>query len=281
MRVDGLTAQLLVFVGNNQWVSDSEMALPGGKLNRVVRVGNTVRRSAGPWTPTVHALLRHVRSKGFRFAPEPFGYDHAGREVLEYVSGDTVGDAYPWPRWVWSETLLEQIGRATADYHSAVADFHPPEPSVWQYPPISDAPLICHHDLAPYNVVTEEGELAAIIDWDLAGPGSVQRELAFIAWQWVPLWHPESTRGLGWGEPPDIGRRLRLLLDAYGLADRSGFIDHVISRVVLQYEGFLAHAAEGIPAYVEIVREGHVMTMMRTADYLRSVRNELQAMVTP
>jgi len=64
------------------------------------------------------------------------------------------------------------------------------------------------------------------------------------------------------------------------LEDRSGFIDHVISRVVLQYEGLPAYAAEGIRAYVEIVREGHVKTMMRTADHLLSVRNELQAMVT-
>jgi hypothetical protein len=268
------------FIRNNRRVSDSEIALPGGKLNRVVRVGNTVHRSAGPWTPTVHALLRHVRSNGFRFAPEPFGYDDEGREVLEYVSGDTIGDAYPWPSWVWSETLLEQVGRAAADYHSAVADFHPPEPAAWQYPPVDNSPLICHHDLAPYNVVTDDGELGAIIDWDLAGPGSVQSELAFIAWQWVPLWRPESTRSLGWDEPPDIGRRLRLLLDSYGLEERSGFIDHVISRVVQHYESIVVRAAEGIPAYVKIVQEGHVENMMSTAVYLQSVRSDLQAMIT-
>jgi hypothetical protein len=262
-------------------VVDSEIPLPGGKVNRVVRVGDTVRRAAGPWTPTVHALLRHVLSKGFRFAPEPFGYDNVGREVLEYVPGDTVGDAYPWPRWVWSEVLLEQVGRATAEYHSAVADFQPPEPVTWQFPPITGSPLICHNDLAPYNMVTQDGQLAAVIDWDLAAPGSVHSELAFIAWQWVPLWRPESTRGLGWDDPPDVGRRLRLLLDSYGLEDRSDFIDHVITRVVLEYEGYVARAAQGIAAYVKIVREGHVENMARTADYLRSARNELQAMVAP
>jgi hypothetical protein len=265
---------------NNRRVSSSEVSLPGGKLNRVVRVGDTVRRSAGPWTPTVHALLRHVRSKGFRFAPEPYGYDDAGREILDYVPGDTVGDVYPWPKWVWSETLLEQIGRATAEYHAAVADFHPPDNVTWQWPRTGDSQLICHHDLAPYNVVTEGGDLAAIIDWDLAAPGSVQSELAFIAWQWVPLWQPETARALGWEKPPDIGRRLRLLLDSYGLDDRTGFIDRVISRVVEHYEGLAARAAEGIPAYVEIVRQGHVGNMMGAAAYLRSVRNELEAMAT-
>jgi hypothetical protein len=43
--------------------------------------------------------------------------------------------------------------------------------------------------------------------------------------------------------------------------------------VVLHYEGLVARAAEGVPGYVEIVREGQVENMMRTADYLRSVQN--------
>lgn len=262
-------------------MSDSEIPLPGGKLNRVVRIGNTVRRTAGPWTPTVHALLRHVRAKGFHLAPEPLGYDDGGREVLQFVPGETVGDAFPWPQWVWTDALLEQVGRGVAEYHRAALDFHPPEPEIWQMPPTGDSLLICHHDLAPYNVVTKDGDLEAFIDWDLAGPGSVRSELAFIAWQWIPLWQPESTRALGWDEPPDIGRRLRLLLDSYGLEERSGFIDDVISRIVVHYEGLVALAAEGIPAYVKIVGEGHVETMMRAAKYLISVRNDLHATITP
>jgi len=208
------------------------------------------------------------------------GYDDVGREVLEYVSGETVGDAYSWPTWVWSETLLKQIGRVTAEFHGAVEGFNSAAPAIWQLPPFDDSPLICHHDLAPYNVVSRDGELAAIIDWDLAGPGSVQSELAFIAWQWVPLWHPASTRALGWEELPDIKRRLGLLLDSYGLEDRSDFIDHVITRVVLHYEGITTRARAGIPAYIEIVRKGHAENMVRTAQYLRSTRDELQAMVT-
>ena len=35
-----------------------EIPLRGGNVSTVVRVGETVRRNAGPWTPTVHALLR-------------------------------------------------------------------------------------------------------------------------------------------------------------------------------------------------------------------------------
>ncbi|HKF74825.1 MAG TPA: hypothetical protein VKF59_01675 [Candidatus Dormibacteraeota bacterium] len=43
--------------------------LPGGFVNAVVRVGSTVRRSTGPWTPAVHALLRHLEAAGFAESP--------------------------------------------------------------------------------------------------------------------------------------------------------------------------------------------------------------------
>ena len=74
-----------------------ETLLPGGKLNPVVRVGDTVRRPSGAWTPTVHALLRHLRERDFTLGPEPFGFDEHGREVLSYIPGDTIGDRFPWP----------------------------------------------------------------------------------------------------------------------------------------------------------------------------------------
>src|SRR5262249_44596626 len=70
-----------------------EQALPGGKLSEgVVRAGTTVHRPTGPWTPAVHALLRHLEAAGFDGAPRVFGYDERGREVVEFIEG-----AVPWP----------------------------------------------------------------------------------------------------------------------------------------------------------------------------------------
>jgi hypothetical protein len=39
---------------------EPEVPLTGGDMTAVVRVGDTVRRTAGPWTPAVHALLRQL-----------------------------------------------------------------------------------------------------------------------------------------------------------------------------------------------------------------------------
>jgi len=65
---------------------DEEIPL-GGNLNEAVRIGNTVRRRAGPWTPAVHALLRFLEHEGFP-APRVLGIDERHREILTYIEGE-------------------------------------------------------------------------------------------------------------------------------------------------------------------------------------------------
>jgi hypothetical protein len=54
--------------------------LPGGNINsQVVRIGNTVRRSTTPTSPTVHQLLLHLEKKGFAGSPRFLGLDEQKR----------------------------------------------------------------------------------------------------------------------------------------------------------------------------------------------------------
>ena len=237
-----------------------EIPLTGGTQSTVVRVGDTVRRTAGTWTPGVHDLLRHVRSRGFDLAPEPLGFDPSGREVLTFIPGDTVGWSLPWPDWVRADSLLEEIGRAMADYHRAVSDFRPPG--------LAGDQIICHHDLAPYNVVCIDGRLTGIIDWDLSGPGTALSDLAFAAWQWVPFHGPFVAQLMGWTEPIDRSGRARRLLVAYGLVERTGFVEAVAERVRYNRAVMLSRAAEGDPAYQALVDQGHVAGMDEALAFL-------------
>ena len=67
----------------------SEVALTGGTMTAgVVRVGDTVRRPVGRWTPAVHSLLRYLEEVGLEGAPRVLGIDEKGREVLTYLPGD-------------------------------------------------------------------------------------------------------------------------------------------------------------------------------------------------
>lgn len=258
-------------------MGQEETVLAGSRLNRVVKVGDTVRRPVGPWTPAVHALLRHVRQRGFELAPEPLGIDAQGREMLAYITGDTVGDQLPWPAWAWDDELLAEVGRATALYHRAVADFRPEGVIPWQLGPAALQPgqIVCHHDIAPYNAVVSDGRLRGIIDWDLSGPGSPRSDLAFVTWQWVPLQHPAISQMFGFGDPGGLARRLRILLDAYGLEERDGFVDAVIARMHLNRDVMVQKAAEGVPGYVSLVQQGHVEGMNAAISFLVEQRDSL------
>src|SRR6476659_3056943 len=64
--------------------------------------GDTVRRTAQPWSASVQAVLRHLQRAGISGVPLPLGFDELGREVVSYVAGD-----------VWDYPLREGARRAT------------------------------------------------------------------------------------------------------------------------------------------------------------------------
>ena len=46
-----------------------EETLPGGNMDGAVLIGGVVHKDASPWTPTVHALLRHLEQAGVDGVP--------------------------------------------------------------------------------------------------------------------------------------------------------------------------------------------------------------------
>jgi hypothetical protein len=153
----------------------TEHVLGGGNVAAgVVRVGDTVRKPAGFWTPAVEALLTHLRRAGFTGAPRPLGRDDRGRQVFEYVPGPMAIDQ-PW----LDEAGLERVGRLIRELHDCSAGFSPPPGSRWNVVIAPDrADLVCHHDLAPWNLVIGPDRWV-FIDWDGAGPGSRLWDLAY------------------------------------------------------------------------------------------------------
>jgi len=95
-----------------------EIPLIGGNVSTVSRLGDTVRRNAGPWTPAVHSLLNHLQRVGFTGSPRVLGMDDQGREVLSYLDGEC--GEYPLaPHWVTEEALVT-VGTMLRMFHDAI-----------------------------------------------------------------------------------------------------------------------------------------------------------------
>jgi hypothetical protein len=252
-------------------VSDHEQPLEGGNITTVARVGDTVRRAAGSWTPAIHALLRHLEARGFDGAPRALGYDRAGREVLSYMPGQTAPASLTG---IESDDVLAAIARLTRRYHAAVADFVAPADAAWRFtvgaPRVGE--IICHNDIAPWNIVFAGTRPLGLIDWDFAAPGPRAWDIAYALWRCVPLYDSPEFGGLD-----QQARRLKLFCDTYSLADRRGLLDMVERRQLVLHDTLVAWGQAGVPGFAEMLRDGHADGIRNDIAYLRTNRAALEA----
>ncbi len=216
-----------------------EQPLGGGRSTTVSRVGDTVRRATGPWTPTIHAYLRHLRAAGFVGAPEVLGVDERGREILRFIEGTTMGEALdpdepktefvtvrPWSHAIRSDRALAGLGRLLRAMHDAARGFCPVTPVWREYDsPMGPDEIVTHGDPGPWNVVYRGEDPVALIDCDNARPQRPVLELAGAAWHCVPLGDDAHLQASGFAAPFRRGERLRALSDAYGLTDRAALLN--------------------------------------------------------
>ncbi len=197
--------------------------LSGGLVERrVVRIGETVRREAGPWTPTHQALLAHLQHKGFA-APVPLGLDDRGREVVSWLPGRASN--WPWPPALLATEGARAVGALLKAYHAAVADFAPPAPTVWRHgpQPIGASEIALHGDFGPHNLIWSPDELVGVIDFELARPGAPMADAGFAVIRAAQLRPDEMTAPPGFGTPPDRWARLDAFAAGYG-ASRAALI---------------------------------------------------------
>jgi hypothetical protein len=249
----------------------SEVTLPGGFTTGAVLIGDVVHKPASPWTSTVHALLRHLEDAGFDGAPRALGFDDQGREMLTYLPGDTVGHKMPWPRWVFADSTLVQVGRWLRRLHDATVSFGPPAGERWFIGGAVQSGLIVgHQDAAPYNAVMDGDRLVGFCDWDIAGPSPREYDLALSALWWVPFCPQSEVEQFGFYNFDDRSRRLHLLLDGYGYdADRQGFGAVIVQRARQQAAAIRQMADGGDPAATRV---------LFTAGYFESAASDIEAL---
>lgn len=235
----------MVSVTADRYLPRVDEEILNGGVNTVTRVGDTVRRPTGAWSPAVHALLRHLDEVYFTGAPRFFGIDDTGREVLDFIAGDVTWE--PPAR----ETGVSGAGSLLRRYHDATVGFVPPEDAVWYHPVRQPAEVICHGDVAPYNTVFRDGTPVAFIDFDTAHPGPRLHDVAYGAYRFVGL-----SANVPLGEQI---LRLRAFCDGYELddADRLALPAVAVDRLRALIAHMRARAAAGDEAFAKHLADGH------------------------
>ncbi|WP_132210650.1 phosphotransferase [Kribbella steppae] len=244
--------------------------LDGGFDEGASLVDGIVRRTAGPWTASVHALLAHLDAAGFEGAPRPLGVDAEGREMVSFLPGQTVGNARPWPSWTHSGSALVDVARWLRRYHAAVADFVPPTDARWREGETwRPGLIIAHNDPAPYNAVWNPDGLVGFVDWDMAGPVTVELDVAWVAFSWTPLHAPHVVAAEGFTDLASRLPRLELFLrENKWQGTTADIIDLIAERLTLQL-GLMTQAAEaGDPTYQRMLAAGRHLDLQVALDSL-------------
>jgi aminoglycoside phosphotransferase (APT) family kinase protein len=245
----------------------TEEELGGGGLTPVVRVGETVRRTTGPWTPAVHALLEHLAAVGFDGGPRVEGFDDEGREVVEYLAGEI--------RHSYDDEELASIAELIRRLHDATTTFKPPVDAAWQrlVGTRQAADVICHNDLSPANLVWSDGRPRAFIDWDLAAPGPRSWDVAYALYRFVPLYSDDDCARLG------IAKRARrprveAFCGAYGIDVTPDLLDDVERRIRALYDSARAWGEAGAPGWSDVWRATRGEQWLRSLRFVQEHRHE-------
>jgi aminoglycoside phosphotransferase (APT) family kinase protein len=261
--------------------AEIEEALPAGDVTLgVVRVGNTVRRPHQSTSTAVAAYLGFLERAGFAAAPRYLGTDAQGRDVLTFIEGDVART--PVEPWARDDALLPSVAKLLRRLHDVSAAWIPdiaigahPEGRPAPVFPVDEPRLVSHRDVTPQNVVCREGRAYALIDFDLVGWTTRSVDLANTAMHWVPLTAPEDLPA-GYSAA-DTGRRLRLMLDAYGRdAVSAELLLHAADlRFGAGYES-MKWAAENLGGgWTRMWEEGVGDVIRRRVAWFASARDEL------
>ena len=228
----------------------TDVPLPGGFVSSAVRIGDTVRRTPPENAEFVRRLLVFFAERGWNGAPRFLGTDENGRDVLGYLDGHVAWQA-DQPPDVWSSRSLADAARLVRAFHDLTAGSKL----------ASGAEVVCHNDLSPRNTIYRDLgaglQPVAFIDWDLAAPGRRIHDVAFMCWQYLDL-------GPRIAEVGDAVAGIRLMCDAYGLADRTELVETLLWWQDRCWRGIQASACAGTASGLAL-RDAGAITEVRAA----------------
>ncbi|MGF1704221.1 aminoglycoside phosphotransferase family protein [Photobacterium makurazakiensis] len=249
--------------------------LQGGRVGLVHRLDDKVYRPSGFWSQSIHKLFTHLKSEQFHSAPESFGFDSNGNEILSYISGDVYN--YPLVGAIATSEALCSAAALLRRYHDATVSFVQSEQCndlMWLLPAREPQEVICHGDYAPYNVALYGNAVVGIFDFDTAHPAPRILDVAYAVYCWAPF---KTNPYDSLGDLTDQLIRAKQFCDSYGLSleDRVQLVDTIISRVQALVDFMHDEAAKGNEAFIANMKDGHHLAYIADIEYLKRNKEQI------
>jgi len=234
-------------------------------MNTVYKDGQTVIRSQGAWSPTIHRLLLHLENVGFTSCPRFLGINDNEQEILTFVPGDCLEN---YPSKVDQKKHLEGIqmlGRKMRAFHDATASFIQKDSDVWMfvYPGSLETEVICHNDIAPYNTIFKNQVPHSFIDFDTSCPAPRIWDIVYALYRFVPFTKDADA----------INKHHKLaciasFFQAYGMPCPDDLFVIMQERLTTLADFILQEAAKGNESFKRMLAEGHRDLYLREIMYI-------------
>ncbi len=215
----------------------------------------------------MHQFLGFLAKQDDLAVPRVIGSDEKF-EYVTYVQGETtnyplVGDYASIEALVSCAHLQRKLHDCSVEYLKS----HSLEGASWMLPIQEPIEVICHSDLAPYNLAFKGAKAIGIFDFDTIHPGPRIWDLAYSIYCWAPF-KTDSADRLG-----DIHQqiyRAKLYCNAYGLGNeqREKLVSTMIRRLEALIDFMMAQAESGDPQFLDNVKSGHHLSYIADIDYL-------------
>jgi tRNA A-37 threonylcarbamoyl transferase component Bud32 len=185
----------------------NEETLKGGRsTSEVIRIDNTVHRTCGLNSEFTHKLLILLEEKKFAYAPKYLGIDEKGREILTFIDGEVPKDKQ------WTMEQMVKIVKMMKSFHDKTVGSQL----------AGNNETVCHHDIAPWNIVLKEGKPIAFIDFDEAEPGERVDDLSYFLWTFLDLGSNVSIE--------TQSSKMKTLCQAYGYHDGKKLVEAILEQ---------------------------------------------------
>jgi hypothetical protein len=188
--------------------------------------------------------------------------------MLAFVPGEVV-----WPEHfslVQTDKALAEVAALIRRYHDAIAEFRF-DGFAWSdrgADPHGPYEVLCHNDLAPWNLVHRRMGRWTFIDWDLAAPGRLTWDLAWALLSFVPLM-PHSL-----SPDSDARHRIAVFRDAYGACLPADVLTVAVERCGHEAERIERLGASGVEPYARLLADGHAAVWRSAEVYIAAKQQQ-------
>lgn len=134
--------------------------------------------------------------------------------------------------------------------------------------------IVCHGDLALWNIVWHGTTPARLLDWEYANLAPPRKDIVY-ALEYMAPFRDDATciQWLRYPEPPDRRRRLELFADAYGLPSTDGLVDDVITVQQAGVDTVRRMALEGHARQIDMVQNGELQRLQSCVTWTQKHRH--------